>query len=235
MNKNLLSIKEYKTLFQNNTINDFFNDMAERRIKQPGNVEVGMIRFFNGEYVPGGPWNGNYGMYFITDFTRYKSVKGRKRVEIEGGYDYVDSSDMFDLVPYNLLSTEENIKAEVERKRKLLYNIPHRFFDIYRDKLTIMIGSQKCQGSNLTDRMLEEILLNMTSREKSKYQQSLYNIDVSLYPSLELPVRIRIDGRDDGAEEALFESVDSAKKVMVELSGFHTRDHRERFGFKGTN
>jgi len=240
--KLLMSIDDYKKKYEPELNaheylgeNGYFIRLTENDRNQPGVVEMGMLKFFENDWVPGGAWPGNYGMYDITDFTKYKSHKGRKRIEIEGGYDFIDSTDMFDLIPYPLLSTQENILAEVERKRLSIYNVPHRFHERYKDKLIIMINDTKCSESKLTEDMIREVLSEMTPAEKSKYQQSLYKINVSLYPSIEMPICIRIDGIDDGAEEALFDTFDNAKKSLEDIALHNNSNRRYSHGFRGTD
>ena len=214
------------------TLRPYFDSMSKPR---SGAVEIGMLHFSKSEWVPGGAWPGNYGMYHIIDYRIAKDTKGRKKVEIEGGYDFVDWEGMNDEIPYPLKTTKQNITKEVARKRVSLYNFPYRFYLKYKDRLLIKIGDTLCQNTDLSESMLAEILDEMTPFERSVYEQSLYKIDVSLYPSIEQPVLVRMTGIDDGAEEALFPSVEKAQESIKEIACFNLRDTRNMKGFKSTN
>lgn len=239
-NNLLMTIEDYLKRFKSvlgkdrggHTLRPYFNSMSELH---SGDVEVGMIHFSKSEWVPGGAWPGNYGMYHIRDYRITKEVKGRKKVEIEGGYDYVDWEGMNDEIPYPLKTTKQNIAKEVARKRVSLYNFPHRFYLKYKDRLIIKIGNTVCGPTDIPKQLLIEILNEMTPFERSIYEQSLYKIDVSLYPSIEQPVNVRITGIDDGAEEALFPSVEEAQESMKEISLFNLKDTRRQRGFQSTD
>ncbi len=87
----------------------------------------------------------------------------------------------------------------------------------------------------MTEGLLAEALSEMTPFERPKYEQSLYQIDVSLYPSVEQPVQIRIDGVDDGAEVALFGDMDSAEGALRFIATRNTPERRQRYGFKAAD
>jgi len=196
-----------------------------------------MLQFPEGEWVPGGAWPGNYGRVSITDYSTYTVRKGRREITIaEGHTDYEDWDGMDDLVPYDLPTTAQNIQHTVARNRTSFYNLPYRIGEKYKARLLCKIGDTVCQGSQLTEEMLTEALSEMTPFERSKYEQSLYKIDVSLYPSVEQPVKVRIDGNDDGAEEALFADMASAQDALNDIAKWNSRDRRRiRHGFQGTD
>lgn len=237
--KSLLTIVAYKELYASKmepaTLKYF--DFCTK--EQPG-VQSFML-LFDGEsdWVPGGPFEGNYGVISITDFTKYKNVKGRKRVDIDSNhYDYVDSPDMHDLIPYELETTQQIIDKKVNRKKRSIYSFEGKYRSIsekYKEELRVYIGGQQCFESELSDKALSEVLASLTPQEYSKYLQSLYNIDISLYPSIEFPVRIRIDGCDDGAQELLVGSVAEAKKIVKKLGLINSNSEREHLGFKNTD
>lgn len=240
-NRLLLSIEEYLKLFDSvlgrdrggHTLRPYFNSMSEAL---SGDAEVGMLlRFSKSEWFPGGAWPGNYGLYHIRDYRLATDPKGKKKVKVEGGYNYVDWAGMNDPVPYPLKTTKQNILDEVKRKRYSLYNVPHRFFNKYKDVLTIKIGGTVCGPTEIPKKLLVEILGRMTPFERSLYEQSLYKINVGLYPSVEQPVLVRITGDDDGAEEALFPSVEKAREAMEEIALFNLQDRRHQFGFYSTD
>lgn len=198
---------------------------------------IQMLRFPEGEWVTGGAWPGNYGRVSIIDYRTYTVPKGRRKITLPNGdTDYEDWDGMNDLVIRDLPTTAQNIQREVARKRTSFYNMPHRFGEKYMEHLLCKIGDTVCQGSQLTEEMLAEVLAEMTPFERSKYEQSLYKIDVTLYPSVEQPVKVRIDGNDDGAEEALFPDMESARDALEDIAWFNSHDRRHHtHGFQGTD
>lgn len=237
--KPFLSIYEYRIQYfdklKERNLIDYFDSLA-------GNTREGrttvMINFIEGYWVPGGAWPGNYGIFHVTDYRKYKTPKGRKRIDISPTeYDYVDSPDMYELVSYPLKTTAQLIEEDRERLKYSIYSIPNRFYKEYSEKLIITIGGQKCGGSKLTPEMLKEVISKMTPKEYGIYLQAINKIDIDLYPSVELPIKIRIDGDDDGALEALFDAdeIDEVVKRISMFGGVHDNLLVGHFGFKGTD
>ena len=206
----------------------YFDSMVARADK---------MLYFHEEYsVPGGAWPGNYGLVSITDYsTRMVRRGGTWVTQPNGDMDLVDCEGMEDLIPEYLPTTAENIRKAMANKRTSYYSLPYRFIQKYQERLLIKVCGEEAQASNLTEEMLAEALSEMTPFERSKYEQCLYRIDVSLYPSVEQPVRVRIDGIDDGAEEAFFGDMESALEALEEIAGWNSRDLRHRRGFQGTD
>ena len=215
-----------------NSLNHF-DSKAENR--NGGTLK--MLFFPDSEWVPGGAWPGNYGMVYIIDYNTHMVRRGGVWVTRENGdQDYVDRDGMDDLVPYKLPTTAENISTSLAKRRLSYHNMPYWVGEKYKDRLLVTVAGTPSQSDQLTEEMLAEALAGMTPFDRSKYEQSLYKIDVSLYPSVEQPVRFRIDGIDDGAEEALFADVASALKVLDKLTQYNNRNTRHHsYGFKGTD
>lgn len=237
----LLSVEDYLKRFASqlgrksvdgHTSRPYFDSMTKVR---SGDVVVGLLRFpkLKTEWVPGGPWPGNYAIYHITDFSQAKELKGLKKVKVKGGFNLVEWKGMNNEIPYPLKTTKQLLKEAVEHRRYYLYNLPHRFFYKYSKLLLTKVCGQVCQGSDLSKEQLAEVLRNMTVAERARYEQSLYQIDISLYPSVELPIKIRIVGIDDGAEEALFPTIQSAKDAMNNIAVMNMADRRRQNGFQG--
>ena len=205
INKNLiLKTEKYSSKYLNELNKtgylDYFDDCT--KTSYPG-VKVSMVKFVDEEYsVVGGAWPGSFGMMRITDYTKYKSPKGLKRVDVgPNEYNYVDCPDKNELVPYDLKPIEQIIKEEKDRVKRCLYRIPYRFREQFENQLIVTINGRKAQGSELTDEMLSTMLNEMTDAERTQYEKSINEIDIDFYPSIELPVIVRIDGVDDGAED----------------------------------
>ena len=186
----------------------------------PG-ISYSMIKFADGEYVPGGAWTGNYGRLSIKDYTKYKSPKGRKRIDVSPTeYNYVDYPDMHDLVPFPLQTTLELIEWERNRLKYGILRIPRRFYESLKDSLLVTIDGEKAQGFTLTEEMLQDTLKQMTPKELSEYYRKINKINIDLYPSVELPIIVRIDGDDDGSIEAQFESIDKVNEFIENIKIF---------------
>jgi hypothetical protein len=237
LKKAIISVDEYRKKYlkklQSGNLNKYFDSMTEI---SPG-VEIYMVKFGDSEYVPGGAWPGNYGRLQITDYTKYKTRKGRKRIDISPTECiYEDSPDMHDLVPYELTTTEKLIESQKKYEKYSLFNIPRRFYDEYAKQLIVTIQGQKAQGNQLTDQMLDEVLKRMTKEEFAQYLKKINRINIDLYPSVELPITVRIDGNDDGAMERQFESMDKVKSFIEEHECFNFyRITLENEGFKNTD
>lgn len=217
--------------------NNYFHHLLDffDQVTQEG-YDAKMLEFPSTEHVPGGAWPGNYGRVTITDWRDRKMFRGGVKVVLENGdIEYHDQEGSRDLVPRVLNTTAQNIARAIESKRRSYHNLPHWVGDKYRERLLVKINGTVCQGYELTDEMLTEVLTEMTPFERSKYEQSLYNIDVSLLPSVEQPIKVRIDGVDDCAEEALFADLESANKALEDLANWNSKVRREDHGFRGTD
>ena len=108
--KNRYDCQAYLTKFTNDLkelkLFIYFNDTT-RRHKGDGVVEIAMIRFKRGEWVPGGAWPGNFGTVTITDYRKKKEPRGRRKVMTDNGYNYEDWEGMMDLVPAKLKSIDQ--------------------------------------------------------------------------------------------------------------------------------
>lgn len=225
----IMTMQDYRAKFLQELTDKKLLNHFDRSTGQDGL----MLSFPENEWVPGHAWPGNYGRVVITDYSTYKVRKGRRKIVIaEGITDYEDWEGMDDLVPYALPTTAQNIERAVAKKRVSFYNLPYRFGEKYKERLLVTIAGTLAQGSDLTEEMLAEALAEMTPFERSKYEQSLFKIDVSLYPSVEQPVRVRIDGIDDGAEEALFADMATAMNALEEIARWNNRTTRSDHGFQ---
>jgi hypothetical protein len=226
---NLITLQDYRIRYQ---------DALEERgaleyFDSYNKPHTWMLPFSDGDMAPGCPWPSNYGMVTITDYSKHMVPKGRKKiVHSNGDVDYEDQEGMDELVPYKLKTTMQNIADAVKRKRYSCYSLPHRFLERYQDRLKCRVNGDECQGDQLTEEMLAEALSELTPFERSKYEQLLYRIDVSLYISVEQPVMVCITGIDDGAEQALFADFDSAYEAFLEIARWNTRSRREQLGFQ---
>lgn len=214
-----LSISEYKPKYSaeldSRTLTPYFDSLT---VEESGYTKM-MIKFCKEDYVPGGAWPGDYGLFTVIDYTKLKLKKGKKKVFVsESEYNFVDSPDMNDLVPYELPTTAELIESERKRAKHSIYNIPGRLRKEYVDKLIVTINGTRAQGSELTEDMLEEAISKMTTTEYAYYLRKINNIDIDLYPTVELPIKVRICGVDDGAVEAQFGSMDEYEKVFEYMS-----------------
>ena len=240
-NKTLITVDEYLSLYGLlPTLKQEIDYLKSITVARPGK-EHWMLKF-NEEYdwVPGGSFYNGYGRASITDYREYKSCKGRKRVQISANsYDYVDSPDMHDLVSEPLKTTEQVILDKIEYNRKYIYSFGRKKMieieKVYKDQLIIYIGGQACSDSKLSQENLDKVISGLTPQEYAIYIKNVYKIDISLYPTIEFPVRIRIDGSDDGAEEVFVSGVESAKKILIDLSLMNSKDRRNGFGFQSTD
>ena len=204
---------------------DYFKDTTKRR-KGDGVVEIAMIRFKRGEWVPGGAWPGNFGTVTITDYRKKKEPRGRRKVMTENGYNYEDWKGMNELIPAELKSIAELRNDERQYAMRSVYALPDRLRKIFSDRLIIKINGDDCSGSSLSDEMLVEARSMMTDEEKVAWddRRSKQTYEYKLDPSIEFPVRMRIDGDDDGAAEICYPDVEMALmalKVMEKNGGSH--------------
>lgn len=239
--KLLLSVTEYRRKYQDILTEGKILSYFDRNTTdlQPGQT-VSMIKFLNGYDVPGGEWPENYGRFCITDFTQYKSYKGRKRVYLSPTeYNYEDSPDMLELVSYPLKTTAQLIEEERKRLQHSLYSLPNRLRNVYKEKLIVTIDGQNAQASTLTTELLDEIISQMSPMEYATYLKLINCVDIELYPSVELPITIRIDGIDDGAIEVQFSNMTEVTSFIERLSNFRAGVHKQllqgTFGFKTTD
>lgn len=233
-------IKNYDLMTTKAYRDKFFDEITETKLLDyfDGLVKDDnlMLLFDAGDWVPGGAWPGNYGRVTINDYSTRMVRRGHKKVILsENAYEYQDQEGMDDLVLYGLTTTAQNLQQELENKRTSLFSFPHRVHTGYQERLLVTINGEVAGGSNLTDEMLAEVMADLTPFERSKYEQSLYRLDVSLWPSVEQPVQVRIDGIDDGAEEALFADVASAHKALEDIAKWNSRNRRMNHGFQGTD
>lgn len=237
--KVFLSVEDYRNQYADELVkkrlNSYFDSLTIN--PYPG-VSYLMIKFAESEYVPGGKWPGNYGRVSIKDYTKYKSPKGRKRIDVSPTeYNYVDSPDMKDFVPYPLQTTLELIESEKKRLKYSVYSIPHRFYESLKEQLIVIINGERAQGSTLTEEMLQNVLKQMTPGELSEYYRNINRVNIDLYPSVEMPIIIRIDGHDDGAVEAQFESMEKVNDFLNRMSMFSAAYSSilDDYGFKSTD
>jgi hypothetical protein len=80
----------------------------------------------------------------IEDYSKALFPKGRQRIETDKGIDYVDSPDMYDLIPYELKTSKELIEQELFNNKRSIYTYPHRFRERYESDLTTYVGDTKC-------------------------------------------------------------------------------------------
>ena len=239
--KLIISTSEYREKYLNalEKTNDlyYFDDCI--KTPYPG-VTISMITFVDEEYsVVGGAWPGSFGMMRITNFAKYKSPKGLKRVDVgPNEYNYVNCPDKNELVPYDLKPIEQIIKEEKDRVKRCLYRIPHRFREQFENQLIVTINGQKSQGSELTDEMLSIMLSKMTDAERTQYEKSINEIDIIGFPTVEFPIVVRIDGVDDGAMEKQFESMDKTTDFLTQISvlyNYMDNDILDKYGFTFTD
>jgi hypothetical protein len=239
MKNPFLSIENYRSTYtkelSENSLLEYFDSLTTN--PYPG-ISYLMIKFADSEHVPGEEWPGNYGIFSITDYTKYKSPKGRKKIDISPNECiYIDSPDMNEWVSYPLQTTSELIESEKKYQKYSIYNIPHRFREELSSRLIITINGEKSQGSTLTEEMLQDVLSKMSPSEKSLYYRKINKVDIDLYPSVEMPIIIRIDGIDDGAIESQFESLEKVNEFISRISMFKSAYHSilENYGFKPTD
>jgi len=240
-NKLIISTSEYREKYLNvlEKTNDlyYFDDCT--KTPYPG-VTISMIKFVDEEYsVVGGAWPGSFGMMSITNFAKYKLPKGLKRVDVgPNEYNYVDCPDKNELVPYDLKPMAQIVAKERDRVKRCLYRIPYRFRERFKNQLIVTINGQKAQGSKLTDEMLSIMLNEMTDAERTQYGKSINEIDIDFYPSIELPVIVRIDGVDDGCLAKQFESMDKTTDFLTQISvlyNYMDNDILDKYGFAFTD
>lgn len=219
--KPFLSISEYRKRYlgalTERKLIAYFDILTENT--KEGRTTV-MINYTEGYWVPGGAWPGNYGIFYVTDYTQYKTPKGRE------------------LVSYPLKTTAQLIEEERHRLKYSIHSIPHRFYKEYSEKLFVTINGKKYVDSNLTPELLKDVISKMTPKEHGKYIQAINTVNIDLWPSVELPIKIRIIGDDDGALEAQFRK-DEVDEIIERLSVFSGGVHDPllvgHFGFKSTD
>lgn len=216
-----LSISEYKNKYLLYLLNQNLIDYFDISTADVIGRNYCMIKFIQDDYVPGCGWPDNYGLFTVTDFTKYKTPKGRKKVIIsESEHNYIDSPDMYDLIPYELHTTAELIEQERRRSKYSLYKIPGRFFQEYSKRLLVKINGELAQGDELTEEMLQEVISKMNPEEYACYLKAINNINIDLWPTVELPIKVRICGVDDGAIEAQFSSMEKYNEFIERVSMF---------------
>ena len=232
----LMTPEAYREKFHRELTDGQWLHYFDRQIRRDGSTLL-MLEMRASESVPGGAWPGNYGLVTITDYSTRMVRKGPRQVLVAPRHTvYEDWEGMDDLVPYDLPTTAQNIQRVLAKQRTAVYNLPHRFYPRFQDRLLCKINDTECEDSELNEEMLAEALAEMTPFERSKYEQAAHKIDVSLYPSVEQPVLVRIDGTDDGAEEALFADVASAMAALEDIAKWQSSDRRRHHhGFQGTD
>lgn len=166
-----------------------------------------MLHIPDDEHVPGCAWPGNYGMVTLTDLSGSKKLPG----------------------------IDQLLAKRHAREAHSLYRLPRHLYDHFAPRLIVYVGDTRCQDSQLSDDDLKEAIRMMTPGEYSRYRQAIYLTDVSLHHTKEQPVGLRITGCDDGAEEALFETVSQAKATLLDLAWCSDEEERRRLGFRFTD
>lgn len=227
----------YQVKFDLGKLSEYFKRMCFGDRKERGQL-IFMMPFPKEEWVPGGSWPGGYGRICITDFSKYKQPIGRKKVTIsDTEYKFVDSPDMHKLVTKPLKSKEDIRKEELEYNRTSIYNFPYRFHQKYLKQLLVKINGSLAQDQKCKEWMIKEMISEMSEKEIAEYKKKIDRVCYSNEtPSIELPVKIRIDGIDDGAEEILVESIEVANKILTDLlkSG-NNQKNRRAVGFISTD
>lgn len=209
----LLTKEEYFSLFEGQLKEQCYVDYFERETAlRPDVAELGFLKFDVTENPEGECFDWVPGGAWPGGYARYM----------------IDN-------PENAPTTQELLISEQEYEKHSLYALPGRLYKQFAEKLIVTVDGQKCQSSNLTKEMLAEALNLMTPAEKALHLRKQYRIDISLYATAEFPVRIRLDGVDDGAEEVYVTTVKAAQDIIKELAFFNSQQDRKNFGFQTTD
>ena len=224
MNFKILTIDEYITKNQLMKNDEWFNSCFNPQ-NDSGLIEKGILQFPEDEWAIGGGFEGNCSIYTIRDFREHKITKGRTKVVTDDGYDFIDSPDMNDLVPFDLLSIKTLVKNEIKGNYTSVFTYPRRFTNKYAQELKVVIGGTVCQECNFPIKLIPDIEKELTEIEwkyvlikRNQLRWSITSV------SQEQPISIRISGIDDGAVEGLFENIDDAKRKLHEASFMGFKD-----------
>jgi len=218
----ILTIDEYFTKNPLMKNDEWFNSCFNPK-NDSGLIEKGILQFPEDEWAIGGGFEGNCSIYTIRDYRNHFEPKGRKKIETKEGWDYIDSPDMNDMMPFDLLSVQTLISNEIESNHTSIFTYPRRFTDKYKEILMIKIGDSMCQKSNFPIDLIPEIEKELTPIEWKNVLVKRHRIVWSIQSvSQEQPIRVRVSGIDDGAIEGLFEDITDAKMKlhMASFMGF---------------
>lgn len=211
----ILTIDEYFAKYPAMKENEWFNTCFFPKNKT-GILRSGILQFEENEWAIGGGFEGNCSIYTIRDYRKYFDPKGRKKVEItEQEYYFVNSPDMNDMIPFNLLSIKELVQDEIANNFTSIFTYPRRFQDKYANALKVVIGDMVLGSSNFPIELISDIEKELTPLEWKSVLIHRNRLIWSLESvSKEQPIKLRIDGIDDGAVEGLFESLEQAEKAL---------------------
>lgn len=219
----ILSIEEYFELhpeIKDNPDNDWVKQSINDKDCH-GLMEKGMLKFYSKQWAIGGGFSGNCSIYTIVDYSKHMVPKGRRKVDIEGGYKFVDSPDMNDLIPFELKPIKQLIEEELFNNERSIYTYPYRFRDRYQAILSVYVGDHLCKNSEFPEDLVRQIQCELTPIEWKSVLKNMHNISYSLeMPSQEEPIRVRIDGIDDGAVEGIFNNYETARECL-RISSYH--------------
>ena len=211
---NILTVEQYFELYPEMKQDDWFNRCIKPYCPH-GTLETGVLQFPEDYGAVGCGFTGNCSVYSIVDYSKVLEPKGRKRIETENGVDYVDSPDMHDLIPYELKTSKELIEQELFNNKKSVFTYPYRFRERYEDALITYVNGEKCTKTEYEEDILRVILSELTDLEWRQVLQEQHSITWSLESvTKEFPIRLRIDGSDDGAVEGIFKTYLEAQRQL---------------------
>lgn len=229
------------------TIESYLSDLRQRGErtdyiekclkKDKWDVHVGLVAFHEDAWAIGCGFPGNYSVFHVMDYRKYKRAKGRKKFGTEKDYWFEDHPDMNKLVRVPL-ETEEQIRArELEWSRRFVYNFPARLQKHF-DLCDVRVQGQVCHRSDLSDEEITVLESLMTEQEIRERNEQLVRVRWSdETPSIEFPIRLCISGIDDGVAVRFYATVEEAMKDAVILEGktWNSCDDVYDFGFKRTD
>jgi hypothetical protein len=210
----IITIDEYFSDYPEMKDDEWFNSCFNPK-NDTGLLKKGILQFPLDSWAIGGGFVGNCSIYTIRDYRDCFTPKGRKKIETNEGYDYIDSPDMNDMIPFELLSIQTLISNEIESNHTSTYTYPQRFTAKYKECLLIKIGDTICQKSNFPPDLIPEIEKELTSIEWKFVLTKRHRLEWSIQSvSQEQPIKVRVSGIDDGAIEGLFETLAEAEKKL---------------------
>ncbi|MCK9272909.1 hypothetical protein M0P65_05170 [Candidatus Gracilibacteria bacterium] len=233
MKKNILDIEEYVRDYKDQLISENLWNYFLRETKRGCEVSFKMLKYNEDETVYGGSWPGNYGLLYIFDYSKYK-VLNVEKVGTEKEYVYFVSK-LNEYVNYTLRTTLEEIEVEKNRLKYSIYSLPSRFYDEFKDSMLVKVDGNVCFESKMNADLLEKALSSMTPVEKAVYYKKINKINIDLHPTIEFPIKIRIIGIDDGAEECFFSSKEDVDKCLRDLNSMCDKMFRKGLGFIKTD
>lgn len=203
-----------------------------------GYLETGVILFPNSTCPPGGGFAGNAALYHIVDFRQVRQVRGRRLAHDSTPQHvrYEDWSGMLKLAPYPIKPIRKLVREELAHNCRSIYTYPARFRVSTAKARSMKVDGHCCQRTQYTTGELTGIRNQLTPQEWRVVYSRLYQLHWALTTACqELPIRIRIHGRDDGALEGIFPTLLTARRALHAATVTCSRSSFEHCGFFSTD